>query len=83
MKKLADYGSDDHPGGDPDRVPLSWTVASLDDCDECGDLRIELTVEETGKPGTGYVAHLSAATTRQLRGALARALRDIGEDPGA
>ena len=83
MKKLADYGSDDHPSDDPDRAQLSWTVASLDDCEECADLRIELTVEEMGKPGTGYVGHLSATTARRLRSALARALTDIGEQSGA
>jgi hypothetical protein len=42
-----------------------------------------LTVEEAGQPGTGLVAHLSPATARRLRAALATALREIGEDPGA
>ena len=79
MKKLADYGKDDHPEDDPERVPISWIVAVLDDCDECVDPRIELTVEEVGKQGTGLVGHLSPATARRLRAALAIALREIGE----
>lgn len=82
MKKLADYGFDDHPPGDPERVTLSWTVAVMDDCEECDGLRVELTVEEAGRPGTGLVGHLAAATARRLRAALATALREIGEDPG-
>ncbi len=81
MKRLADYGEDDHPADDPERVRVAWAVAALDDCDECGDLRIELTVEEMNRPGTGLVAHLAPATARRLRAALASALRDIGESP--
>jgi hypothetical protein len=79
MKKLADYGTDDHPDGDPERVQITWIVAVLDDCEECEDPRIELTVEEAGRQGTGLVGHLSPATTRRLRAALATALREIGE----
>jgi hypothetical protein len=79
MKKLADYGTDDHPADDPDRVHISWIVAVLDDCEECEDPRIELTVEEVGQPGAGLVGHLTPATTRKLRAALATALREIGE----
>ena len=79
MKKLADYGLDDHPAGDPERAPLAWAVAALDDCDECEDPRVELTVEEAGEPGTGLVGHLAPATTRRLRAALATALREMGE----
>ena len=79
MKKLADYGLDDHPDGDPERVKISWTVAFLDDCDECEDPRVELTVEEAGSPGAGLVGHLSPSTARRLRAALATALREIGE----
>ena len=83
MRKLADYGSDDHPDDDPDRARTAWAVAALDDCDACADLRIELTVEEVGRPGTGLVAHLSPYGARKLRDALALALRDIGEgEPG-
>lgn len=81
MKKLADYGLDDHPGDDPERARLAWAVAALDDCDACADLRIELTLEEAGRPGTGLVAHLSPASVRQLRAALATALKDVGEAP--
>ncbi len=83
MKKLADYGRDDHPADDPERAQLAWAVAALDDCDECGDLRVELTVEESGRPGTGLVGHLAPAGARRLRAALATALREMGEDPGA
>ena len=79
VKKLADYGLDDHPDGDPERVKISWTVAFLDDCDECEDPRVELTVEEAGHPGAGLVGHLSPSTARRLRAALATALREIGE----
>lgn len=83
VKKLADYGRDDHPADDLERVQVAWAVAVLDDCDECGDLRVELTVEEVGSPGSGLVAHLSVASARQLRSALTTALRDVGEDtPG-
>lgn len=81
MKKLADYGRDDHPAGDPERAQLAWAVAVLDDCEECGDLRVELTVEEVGAPGAGLVAHLSVATARRLQAALAAALREVGEGP--
>jgi len=79
MKKLADYGLDDHPPGDPERSRLAWAVAALDDCDGCDDLRVELTIEEEGEAGTGLVAHLSPATARRLRGALATALKEMGE----
>jgi hypothetical protein len=81
MKKLADYGLDDHPAGDPERAQLAWAVAALDDCEECGDLRVELTVEEAGHPGAGLVGHLAPASARRLRAALATALREIGEEP--
>lgn len=79
MKKLADYGVDDHPADDPERVQVTWTVALLDDCDECEDPRVELTVEEAGRPGAGLVGHLAPATARRLRAALALALREMGE----
>ena len=79
MKKLADYGTDDHPGDDPERVQVTWIVAVLDDCEECEEPRVELTVEEAGKQGTGLVGHLSPSSARRLRAALATALREIGE----
>lgn len=79
MKKLADYGRDDHPEEDPERAQVAWAVAALDDCDLCGDIRVELTLEEVGHPGTGLVAHLSPQTAKRLVTALNLALRDIGE----
>jgi hypothetical protein len=79
VKKLTDYGRDDHPADDPERAQLAWAVAALDDCEPCGDLRIELTLEEAGRPGAGLVGHFSPASTRRLRAALAAALKDIGE----
>ena len=81
MKQLADYGRDDHPEGDPDKAPVAWAVAVRDDCDACDDVRVELTLEEVGRPGAGVVAHLAPATARQVVAALRRALRDVGEDP--
>lgn len=79
MKKLADYGTDDHPPDDPERAQAAWSVVLLDDCDGCADLRVELTLEEAGQPGRGVVAHLAPATARRLRAALATALREMGE----
>jgi hypothetical protein len=79
MKKLADYGTDDHPAGDAERAQAAWAVAALDDCEGCAGLRIELTLEEAGQAGRGVVGHLAPATARRLRAALATALRDIGE----
>ena len=61
---------------------LAWAVAALDDCEECDDLRVELTVEEAGRPGAGLVGHLAPDSARRLRAALATALRELGEDPG-
>ena len=83
MKKLADYGRDDHPADDPERAQIAWAVAVLDDCDGCNDLRVELTVEELGRPGSGLVAHLAPQTARRLHASLRTALREIGEDVGA
>ncbi|MDQ2729243.1 MAG: hypothetical protein M3Y91_15605 [Actinomycetota bacterium] len=54
-----------------------------DDCEACGDLRVMVTLEEVGRAGYGVVAHLEASSARRLRAAPARALREIGEDPGA
>jgi hypothetical protein len=82
MKKLADYGADDHPAGDPERAQAAWAVALFDDCEGCDDLRVELTLEEAGQAGRGVVAHLSAASARRLRAALATALREMGEPAG-
>ena len=79
MKKLADYGADDHGTDDPEWAPTAWAVALRDDCEGCDGLSVELTVEEMGRPGTGVVAHLAPATARRLRAALATALREMGE----
>jgi hypothetical protein len=79
MKRLAGYGRDDHPEDDPEKAQLAWSVVAMDDCDECGDLRIELTLEEAGRPGAGFSAHLSPATARRVRALLATALAEIGE----
>ena len=81
MKKLADYGVDDHPADDPERAQVAWAVAALDDCEGCADLRVELTVEEMARPGTGLVAHLAPSTARRVRAALKAALQDLGEEP--
>jgi len=79
VKKLADHGQDDHPADDPDRTQIAWAVAAIDDCEACSDPRVELTVEEVGRPGAGIVGHLAPASARQLRAALKTALREIGE----
>jgi hypothetical protein len=81
VKKLIEYGRDDHPDDDSgDKAQAAWSVVIMDDCAECGDLRVELTLEEVGRPGYGQVAHLSPDGTRRLREALAGALRDLGEE---
>ena len=77
---MTDHGRDDHPDDDPEKSRLAWAVAIMDDCEGCDDLRVELTLEEMGKPGYGQVAHLSPATARQLRAALTTALKELGED---
>lgn len=79
MRKLADYGTDDHPADDPERAQAAWSVVLLDDCEGCDDLRVEVTLEEAGQAGRGVVAHLSPATARRLRAALATALKEMGE----
>lgn len=81
MKKLVEYGRDDHPGDDPERPQVAWAVALVDDCDECGDARVALTMEDVGDPGTGLTGHLAPATARRLRATLATALRELGEPP--
>ena len=80
MKKLADYGRDDHPADDPERAQLAWAVAVFDDCEGCDDIRVELTLEEVGRAGYGQVAHLSPKSARKLRAAITSALREVGED---
>jgi hypothetical protein len=82
VKKSIDFSFDDHPTGDSERPRVAWAVAVVDDCDGCGDLRVELTIEDEGASGTGLTGHLAPATARRLRSALGVALREIGEDPG-
>jgi hypothetical protein len=83
VKKSIDFGLDDHPPDDDERAATAWAVAVLDDCEGCDDLRVEVTLEEAGRHGTGLTGHLSPGTARRLRAALATALREIGEPPGA
>jgi hypothetical protein len=83
VKKSIDFAFDDHPEADEERARAAWAVAILDDCDECDDLRVELTLEEEGGSGTRVIGHFSPGTARRLRAALATALKEIGEDPGA
>jgi len=78
MKKSIDYAMDDHPPGG-ERPPASWSVAIADDCDECGDIRVEITVEEENRRGTGIISHLTPQSARRLRAALAEGLRQLGE----
>jgi hypothetical protein len=81
MKKSIDFAIDDHPEGG-DRPPSAWAVAIADDCDECEDIRVEITFEEKGHAGAGVIGHLAPASARRLRAAIAAALREVGEDPG-
>ncbi len=83
MRRSIDDAVDDHPDGDDDRPTASWAVGMSDDCEACADLRVVLTLEEVGRPGQGVIAHLAPPTARRLRGALAAALAELGEDPGA
>jgi len=62
-------------------APVNWAVSICDDYDDAG-LRVQLTVEEVGAAGTGYVAHLDPDAARRLRLALRSALAELGEDPG-
>jgi hypothetical protein len=82
VKKSIDFALDDHPEDDDERARMAWSVAVLDDCDGCGDLRVELNIEEMGRNGEGLTAHLSPGTARRLRTALGAALREVGEPPG-
>jgi hypothetical protein len=79
VKKSVEFSFDDHPDDDDERLRLAWAVAVTDDCDRCADLRVELTLEEKGRSGTGLTAHFAPTTARKLRAALASALREIGE----
>jgi hypothetical protein len=79
VKKSIDFFLDDHPPDDDDKSRVAWAVAILDDCDACDDLRVEVTLEDEGANGMGVVAHLSPASARRVRAALAAALREVGE----
>jgi hypothetical protein len=79
VKRLADYGRDDHPADDPERAQSAWAVAALDDCEPCNDVRVELTIEEVGRPGAGFVAHLAPESARRLARAINTALVEMGE----
>jgi len=82
VKKSIDFGLDDHPDDDEERARSAWSVAVVDDCDGCDDLRVEVNIEEQGRNGQGLTAHLSPVTARRLRAALGAALREVGEPPG-
>jgi hypothetical protein len=79
MKQSVAFDFDDHPTDDDERSRLAWAIAITDDCDGCADLRVELTLEEEGRNGTGLTAHFSPATARRIRAALAVALKELGE----
>ena len=82
MRRSIDDSADDHPRGDDQRPPANWAVAVADDCDECNDIRIVLTLEEMGRAGAGIIAHLAPDNARRLRAAVADALREVGESTG-
>jgi hypothetical protein len=82
MKMLAGQGRDDHVDDDSDRSQVAWSVAVLDDCEVCGDLRVEIVFEDIGRPGAGTIAHLTPDHARDLRRAIAVGLREIGQDAG-
>ena len=76
-------GNHDYRSGEQDQIlaalgrSRSWYV------EQAGELRVVMTVEEQGRAGYGLVAHLAPDKARRLRAALAAALRELGEDPGA
>jgi hypothetical protein len=80
MRKSIDDATDDHPADSAERPPVSWAVMASDDCLDCEDVRVGLTLEEVGAAGRGLVAHLAPATARRLRAALAAALAELGEE---
>jgi hypothetical protein len=82
MRRSIDDDQPPAPPVDDDPSPaISWGVSICDDYADAG-LRVQLTVEEVGAPGTGLVAHLDPSAARRLRLALHSALRELGEDPG-
>ncbi len=83
MRRSIDDALDDHPADD-EFPAVSWMVGLSDDPDasEDGSPRVSLTLEERGAAARGVVAQLAPETARRLRGAIAAALREIGEAPG-
>jgi hypothetical protein len=83
MRRSIDDALDDHPADD-EFPPVSWMVGLNDDpnASEDGSPRVSLTLEERGQAARGIVAQLAPDTARRLRGAIAAALREIGEPPG-
>jgi hypothetical protein len=79
VRRSIDHGFDDHPEDDDDRPPAAWAVAIADDCDACADMRVVLTAEERGRPGSGLALHLAPGSARRLRVAIADALKELGE----
>ena len=69
------------PGWEDDLAPVSWAIQISDDYDDA-EPRVVLTVEEFGRPGEGFVTHLSPDVARRLRVAIRDALQEIGQDPG-
>ena len=84
MRRSIDDDQVPAPPVDPDDAPepVNWAVSICDDYDDAA-VRVQVTVEEVGAPGTGLVAHLDPERARRLRLALRTALREVGEDPGA
>jgi hypothetical protein len=87
MRRSIDDDQVPAPPIDPDEddegahAAVNWSVSICDDYEDAG-LRVQLTVEEVGAPGTGLVAHLDPAGARRLRLALRSALKELGEDFG-
>src|SRR3981189_2023203 len=64
MKSSVDYGFDDHPA-DGDRPRCGWVVAITDDCDECGDARVDVMIEEGGRAARGHPPPGGGRTTTE------------------
>ena len=81
MRRSIDFSLDDHEEDD-DRAQAAWSVILHDDCDGCGDIRIEILIEDMGNAGAGHSAHLTPDSARRVRAAIAAALHEMGADPG-
>ena len=87
MRRSIDDDQVPAPPVDPDEADeggpadVNWSVSICDDYDDAG-LRVQLTVEEVGAPGTGLVVHLDPERARRLRLALHSSLKELGKDPG-